>query len=93
MEYLLKVMKILYVLSTDYPKPSGDGPVGTYKNEQWKFDDFDCRNEILNYLDNSLYDVFPKFKTAEGLWEALIKEYATKDAVAKNYAIEQFWKF
>lgn len=69
MEHLLKVMKILYVLSTDYPKPYGDGSVGTYENEIWRSENFDCRNETLSHLDNSLYGVFSKFKTVKELWE------------------------
>ena len=70
-------MKILYVLLVDCPELYGDGPASTYENKKWKFDDFDCKNEILNHLDNSLYGVFSKFKTAKELWDALIKEYAT----------------
>ena len=34
MEYLLQVMKILYVLLTDCPEPYGDGPASTYENEK-----------------------------------------------------------
>lgn len=74
MEYLLKVMKTLYVLSTDCLEPYGDGPTGIYQSDWLKYDDFDCRNEILNHLGNSLYGVFSKFKIAKKLWEALIKE-------------------
>ena len=87
MEYLLKVLKILYVLSTNCPEPYGEGPVGTFASEKWKSDDLDCKNEILNHLDNSLYGVFFKFKTTKELWDALIKEYATKDAGTKKYVI------
>lgn len=80
-------------ITTDYLEPYGDRPAGTYENKQWKFDDFDCRNEILNHLDNFLYVVFLKFKTATELWETLIKEYATEDVGTKKYAIEQFLNF
>lgn len=93
MECLLKGMKVVYVKSTDRLEPYGDGPAGTYENEQQKSDDFDCRNEILNHLGNSLYGVFSNFKTAKELWEALIKEYVTEDAHTKKYAIEQFLDF
>ena len=49
-----------------------------------------AKNEILNRLDNSLYGIFSKFKIAKELWDAWIKEYATKDVGFKKYAIEQF---
>ena len=90
MEFLLKVLRVLYVLNTDCPEQFRHGPVGTYQNDQWKSVDFDCRNKILNHLDNSLYIVFAKYKTANDLWEALEKEYATKDAGTKKYAVEKF---
>lgn len=36
MEYLLKVLKVLYVMDTKCPEPFGYGPAGTYHNDQRK---------------------------------------------------------
>ena len=91
MEYLHKVLKVLNVLNRDCPEPFGYGPASTYQNDQWKSNDFDCRDEILNHLDNSLYSVFVKYKTVKELWEALEKEDATKDEGTKKYEVEKFW--
>ena len=34
---------------------------------EMKLDDFDCRNEILNHLQNLLYSVFVKYKAVNEL--------------------------
>lgn len=56
-------------------------------------DDSNCRNEILNHLDNLLCGVFPKYKITKELWEALKKEYATKDVEIKKIEIEELLDF
>lgn len=81
--------------NTECLEPFRYGLAGTYQNEQWKSNDFDCGNgnEILNYQDNSLYSVFEKCKTANELWEALEKEYSIEDRGTKKYAIDNFFGF
>lgn len=95
MEYLIKVLKILYVPNTECLEPFRYGLAGTYQNEQWKSNVFDRGNgnEILNYQDNSQYSAFQKYKTANELWEALEKEYSIEDRGTKTYAIDNFLDF
>ena len=52
-----------------------------------------AKMRFFNRLDNSLYGLFSKFKTAKELWDSLIKEYATKDVGTQKYAIEHFFDF
>lgn len=54
------MLKILYALNIGCPEPFRYGHVGACQNNQWKLDDFDRGNEILNHLDNFLYSVFVK---------------------------------
>lgn len=90
MEFLHKVLKILNVLNIDCPEPFGYGPASTYQNGQWKSNYFDCRDDIINHLDNSLYSVFAKYKTAKELWEALsiiLKMQEPKNMRYKNFGL------
>lgn len=61
--------------------------------KKWKAYDFICRNEILDHLHYSVYNLYCDFDTAKDLWEALKKEYLTEDADTKKYAIEQLLEY
>ena len=93
MEYRLKVMKILYVLAIDCPQPYGEGPAGTFESEKWESNDFDCKNEILNHLDNSFYGVFSNFKSAKEYRNLFLKNTLLRMWVPKSILLSNFLVF
>ena len=58
--------------------------------DAWKHCDFLCKNNILNGLDNTLYNVYSPIKTARELWESLDRKYKTKDAGMKKFIVGRF---
>ncbi|XP_057481970.1 uncharacterized protein LOC130768881 [Actinidia eriantha] len=58
--------------------------------DAWKHANFLCRNDILNGLDNTLYNVYSPIKTAKELWESLDKKYKTEDAGMKKFIVGKF---
>lgn len=93
MNYLLTFLKVVYVLTDDCPPENEMGPAGPNIRKKWVDADYKCRNEILNHLDDSLYDIYSELNTAKELWGALQKEYLTEDAGTKKYAVEKFLEF
>ncbi|GJT24335.1 retrovirus-related pol polyprotein from transposon TNT 1-94 [Tanacetum coccineum] len=45
---------------------------------QWNHNEYNCRNYILNALDDSLYDIYSTFATARKIWESLEKNTGLK---------------
>ncbi|XP_024963136.1 uncharacterized protein LOC112503306 [Cynara cardunculus var. scolymus] len=58
--------------------------------ETWKSNEYNCRNYILNALDDSLYDIYSTFKTAREIWESLERKYKTKVACSKRFVVGKF---
>ena len=61
--------------------------------EKWEKDDFLCKNYILNYLANELYDYYSILKTAKEIWDALTKKYDSEEAGTKKYAVSRYLRF
>ncbi|XP_070012987.1 uncharacterized protein [Nicotiana sylvestris] len=53
--------------------------------EAWKHSDFLCKNYILSYLEDSLYNVYSVMETSKALWNVLEKKYKTEDAGLKKF--------
>nr|GEX09429.1 hypothetical protein [Tanacetum cinerariifolium] len=60
---------------------------------QWNHNEYNCRNYILNALDDSLYDIYSTFATAREIWESLEKKYKTQVACSKKFIAEKFLNF
>lgn len=58
--------------------------------EAWKHSDFLCKNYILNWLKNTLYNVYSSISTAKELWASLDKKYKTEDAGHKKFMVGRF---
>ena len=59
----------------------------------WNDSDYFCRNFVMNYLTDSLYNIYSTKKTAKELWESLDKKYKTEDIGAKKYIVGHFLHF
>ncbi|GJW79898.1 hypothetical protein Tco_0143873 [Tanacetum coccineum] len=60
---------------------------------QWNHNEYNCRNYILNALDDSLYDIYSTFATAREIWESLEKKYRTQVACSKKFVVGKFLNF
>ncbi|GJZ55514.1 pol polyprotein [Tanacetum coccineum] len=60
---------------------------------QWNHNEYNCRNYILNALDDSLYDIYSTFPTVREIWESLEKKYGTQVACSKKFVIGKFLNF
>ena len=58
--------------------------------DAWKHSDFLCKNNILNGLDNTLYNVYRPIKTARELWESLDIKYKKEDVGMKKFVVGRF---
>ncbi|GKA43539.1 pol polyprotein [Tanacetum coccineum] len=45
---------------------------------QWNHNEYNCRNYVLNALNDSLYDIYSTFATTREIWESLEKKYMTQ---------------
>ncbi|XP_075101597.1 uncharacterized protein LOC142177035 [Nicotiana tabacum] len=61
--------------------------------EAWKHSDFLCKNYILSYLEDGLYNVYSVMETSKALWNALEKKYKTEDAGLKKFVAARFLDF
>ena len=55
--------------------------------DAWKHYDFLGKNFVMNYLIDSLYNVYLDKKIANELWESLDWEYKTEDVGAKKFFV------
>ncbi|XP_075110198.1 uncharacterized protein LOC142181242 [Nicotiana tabacum] len=61
--------------------------------EAWKHSDFLCKNYILSYLEDGLYNVYSVMETSKVLWNALEKKYKTEDVGLKKFVAARFLDF
>ncbi|GKF12065.1 hypothetical protein Tco_0049991 [Tanacetum coccineum] len=54
---------------------------------QWNHNEYNCKNYILNALDDSMYDIYSTFATAREIWESLEKKYKTQVACSKKFIV------
>ena len=94
MLFYITTKKVAYSFTTI--KPTQVNPPTTENTKEisnWDFDDFMCKNYILNPLSDDLYDYYSSFKTAKDVWDALQKKYDTEEAGSKKYAVSRYMKF
>ncbi|GJR41378.1 retrovirus-related pol polyprotein from transposon TNT 1-94 [Tanacetum coccineum] len=60
---------------------------------QWNHNEYNCKNYILNALDDSMYDIYSTFATAKEIWESLEKKYRTQVACSKKFVVGKFLNF
>ncbi|GKB79433.1 hypothetical protein Tco_0946328 [Tanacetum coccineum] len=60
---------------------------------QWNHNEYNCRNYVLNALDDSLYDIYSTFATIRDIWESLEKKYMTQVACSKKFVVGKFLNF
>ena len=61
--------------------------------DAWNHSDFQCRNYVLNGLENTLYNVYSPLKTAKELWDSLDKKNKIEDAGLKKFIVGKFLDF
>ena len=103
MLFYLTTLKVSNVLTDQPPTP----PVGEGENaptqiqmaafqrslNNWNANEYNCRNYILNGLDDSLYDIYSSFNSAREIWESLEAKYKTEVACSKRFVVGKFLNF
>ena len=59
----------------------------------WNHNEYNCRNYLLNALDESLYDIYSTFANARDIWISLEKKYRTEVACSKKFVVGKFLNF
>lgn len=101
MEFLLKQLKIAYVLTEPCPTiPLSPGATDadiaqvTSEIQKWIDDDYLCRHNILNSLTDQLYDQYSiKTKNAKDLWESLKIVYTAEQFGIKKFQVSNYVEF
>ena len=52
--------------------------------------DFICRNNVMNTLTNSLYNVYLDKKSTKELWKSLDRKYKIENVRAKKFVVDRF---
>lgn len=94
MEFYLTIQKVVSVLTTDKAALL-ENPTNkqTMQVQVWMEDDYLCKNYILNWLSDDLYDYYNSAKSTREIWKALQKKYETKEAGAKKYVVSRYLKY
>lgn len=86
---MLVVAKVYYVLETPQ--------IGVFNEEQKrqrKHDDMLCRGNILNTLNNCLYDLYSLMTSANTIWNTLEEKYTVEKEGEDNKLINfKFFEF
>ncbi|XP_022155403.1 uncharacterized protein LOC111022548 [Momordica charantia] len=93
MIFYLTTLNLAHVLKEVCPTTQLEGitPEIEAVKQAWLHSDFLCRNYILSFLDDTLYNVYYNvLDTSRQLWETLDKKYKLKDADIKKFVVGKF---
>ena len=95
MLFYLTTLNLAHVVKEECPVADGDNIPAEKLNaiDEWKHNEFLCRNYILNSLDDSLYDAYRSYNTAKDLWDSLEIKYKIEDAGSKKFIVGKFLKY
>ncbi|KAK2998068.1 hypothetical protein RJ639_025926 [Escallonia herrerae] len=101
MYFFLATLKIAYVLTIPNPitKEAADEAIkqtAMKQKQKWEEDDTYCKDYILGWLSDTLYDVYEiKYanNTAKELWDNLDSKYKTEDTGNKKFLISKLFDF
>nr|GEV04249.1 zinc finger, CCHC-type [Tanacetum cinerariifolium] len=84
--FLLRTLKVIYVLSTPMPELLKDATVEAIRiRAKWENGDYICRGHILNGMSDSLFDVYTNVESAKELWDSLESKYMAEDSLSKKF--------
>ncbi|GJY78442.1 zinc finger, CCHC-type containing protein [Tanacetum coccineum] len=85
MHFLLTTLKVVYVLSTPSPVWSENKTLeATRKRMKWENDDYICHGHILNFMSDSLFDIYQNVESVKALWESLESKYMAEDSFCEE---------
>ncbi|CAM8963206.1 unnamed protein product [Rhodiola kirilowii] len=91
MQFLLKNLNVVYVMSTPCPEVRDDGPMVDFRQRsKWENDDYIARGHILNGMSDPLFDLYQNAKSAKELWDSLESKYMAKDASSVKFLVNNF---
>ena len=93
MLFYLEPIHVDYVLFNDRVSDEMHEPARSASIRNFERDNHTCRGHILNYLSNSLFDIYCGYNSAKEIWDALKKKYSMEDAGFKKYVVGRFLDF
>ncbi|XP_024963832.1 uncharacterized protein LOC112504107 [Cynara cardunculus var. scolymus] len=103
MLFYLTTLHVSNVLTKDEPSPpiGQDGAPPSQRQvaahqraiDAWRTNEHNCRNYILNALDDSLYDIYSTFGTTCEIWESLDSKYKTEATCSKRFVVGKFLNY
>jgi len=91
MMFLLKTLKVEYVLNMTRPEEKDDETVVEARDRQkWDNGDYICLGHILNGMSDSLFEIYQSSPPAKDLWNKLETRYMHEDATSKKFLVSHF---
>ncbi|KAL8119608.1 hypothetical protein AgCh_016929 [Apium graveolens] len=91
MMFYLTTLNLDRYLKEEVPLLTAESDMQTvYATDVWKHADYICWNYVLNYLADSLYNVYCSKTTSKVLWESLDHKYKIEDAGEKKWIVGRF---
>ncbi|GKA02783.1 zinc knuckle CX2CX4HX4C containing protein, partial [Tanacetum coccineum] len=88
MHFLLKTLKVVYVLTTPMPELLEDDTVEAIRRRaKWENDDYICKGHTLNGMSDPLFDNYQNVESVKELWDSLESNYMIEDASSKKFLI------
>nr|GEV83579.1 zinc finger, CCHC-type [Tanacetum cinerariifolium] len=85
MHFLLTTLKVVYMLTTLMPELMEDATVEAIRiRAKWENDDYIYRGDILNYMSDSLFNVYTNVESAKELWDSLESKYMDFEHTLKH---------
>ena len=100
--FYLTLLNMAYVLTEKKPKKKKSKRLTEQElsqhekdDKKWDKDHLYCRNYLLNFLSDDLYDYYDQaYKSAKKIWKALNQKYDTEEAwIQEIYACSRFFRF
>ncbi|GJS45684.1 hypothetical protein Tco_0595805 [Tanacetum coccineum] len=57
---------------------------------KWENDDYICREQLLNGMSDSRFDVYTNVESAKELWDSLKSKYMAEDSSSKKFLVSNF---
>ena len=89
--FLLTTLSVAYVIYAPRQEEKEEEIVEEMcKRAKRDNDDFICRGHILNYMVDSILDIYQYVKPAKKLWNMLDGKYIAVQATSKKFLVSRF---
>ncbi|GKB25291.1 zinc finger, CCHC-type containing protein [Tanacetum coccineum] len=94
MHFLISTISVVYVSNTPILNDGDDATVKQIRRRnKWDNDDYVCRGILLNYMSDSLFDIYQNVESRKELLDSLEAKYMAKDALSKKFIVSNFTNY